>query len=79
MNCTNLTPHLGTNSAPDRNIRSGLYHTYRVRDGNRQFRRAPPVALLDRLLEIESAMGRTSKWPRNSPRIIDMDVWFHRE
>jgi 2-amino-4-hydroxy-6-hydroxymethyldihydropteridine diphosphokinase len=36
----------------------------------------PPVALFDRLLEIERAMGRTSKRPRNSPRIIDLEVLY---
>jgi 2-amino-4-hydroxy-6-hydroxymethyldihydropteridine diphosphokinase len=36
----------------------------------------PPVALLDRLLEIQRAMGRTSKRPRNSPRIIDLAVLY---
>jgi 2-amino-4-hydroxy-6-hydroxymethyldihydropteridine diphosphokinase len=35
-----------------------------------------PVALLDRLLEIKSAMGRASKRPRNSPRIIDLGVLY---
>jgi 2-amino-4-hydroxy-6-hydroxymethyldihydropteridine diphosphokinase len=36
----------------------------------------PPVALLDRLLEIERARPVTSKRPRNSPRIIDLDVLY---
>ncbi|MBV8375472.1 MAG: 2-amino-4-hydroxy-6-hydroxymethyldihydropteridine diphosphokinase [Verrucomicrobia bacterium] len=38
--------------------------------------RGPPLALLDRLLEIEKAMGRPSNRPRNSSRIIDLDVLY---
>jgi 2-amino-4-hydroxy-6-hydroxymethyldihydropteridine diphosphokinase len=38
--------------------------------------KGPPVALLDRLLEIEKAMGRPPQRPKNFPRIIDLDVLY---
>ncbi|MBV9106713.1 MAG: 2-amino-4-hydroxy-6-hydroxymethyldihydropteridine diphosphokinase [Verrucomicrobia bacterium] len=36
----------------------------------------PPVILLDRLLKIEKAMGRPSTRPKNSSRIIDLDLLY---
>ncbi len=36
-----------------------------------------PDALLDRLLEIETALGRRRTSVRNAPRIIDLDLILH--
>jgi 2-amino-4-hydroxy-6-hydroxymethyldihydropteridine diphosphokinase len=37
----------------------------------------PPRALLDRLLAIERALGRTRTGPRFGPRTIDLDLLLH--
>jgi len=37
----------------------------------------PPRVLLDRLLEIERALGRTREGPRYGPRAIDLDLLLY--
>ncbi len=37
----------------------------------------PPGVLLDRLLEIERALGRTREGPRYGPRAIDLDLLLY--
>jgi 2-amino-4-hydroxy-6-hydroxymethyldihydropteridine diphosphokinase len=36
-----------------------------------------PESLLDRLLEIETRLGRVRRGVRNEPRVIDLDLIFH--
>ena len=38
-----------------------------------------PRALLDRLLEVETTLGRTREGPRYGPRTIDLDLLLHGE